>query len=74
MTSRIFTAVAGLLLCLLSGTSSAFAAPQLQITPQQQEFGLQARNLGNYPFAFKLKNVGNQPVKIDSVRELGTSA
>ncbi len=68
MTSRIFTAVAFFLFGLLPLASSASAAPQLQITPTQQEFGRQARNLGSYPFAFKLKNVGDQPVKIDSVR------
>ena len=68
MTSRIFTVLSSLLFCLLSWSPSAFSAPQLQITPPQREFGRQAKNLGAYPFAFKLRNVGDQPVKIDSVR------
>ena len=58
-------------LCLLLGVvvgTSAIAGPQLQVTPESYELGRQARNAGQYPLFFKLKNTGDQPLKIESVR------
>ena len=47
---------------------SVVATPQLQVTPESYELGRQARNTGQYPLIFKLKNIGDQPLKIESVR------
>jgi hypothetical protein len=52
----------------LLAQAAALAAPELRVTPEKQEFGRQTKNAGEYPFVFKLKNTGDQPVKIDSVR------
>lgn len=58
-------------LCMLLGAlvgTSAVAGPQLQVTPESYELGRQAKNAGQYPLVFKLKNTGDQPLKIESVR------